>query len=277
MRKDFESFLEHLEFSKKRSTRTGEIYRQILSEYDAYLSEEVPNQENARRFIRSKAAKISSTTQSLHVSVLRSLSRWMHLEGLAEEVWMLRSPKLDRKKIRVFAEEDLELLLKVINNRSEQERVLFYLLYGSALRISEALGLRWSHIDLKKKRARVLGKGARWREVPLVDEVPKLLGELIKTSDMEGFWHGGALSYAVAHAQVSAWGEEAGLNSKYDALRPHVLRHALATHLLRRGGKLPHIQKLLGHSRLSTTERYTHLDIEDLISAYDKALGPKRP
>lgn len=274
MRNEFAAFLDYIELAKKRSSRTAQIYRQILFEFEAYLSGTSPDEENARAFLRQKAASVSSTTQALHVSVLRSLSRWMRTEGLSKDSWMLKSPKVDRKKIRVFAEEDLSLLMQVIEQRPIEEKILFYLLYGSALRISEALSLELKNIDFKKQKARVLGKGSRWREVPVLNEAIELLSA--QKHDLNNFWHGGALNYSIAHKWVVSWGQESGLNQKYDALHPHLLRHALASHLLRRGGKLPHIQKLLGHSRLSTTEKYTHLDIDDLVRAYDKALGVKR-
>lgn len=273
MREDFARFLEDLEVSKKRSGRTREIYSQILSDFEKFLEGASPCEESARNYLRSRAQDISATTQALHVSVLRSLGRWLRLEGDSKNAWLLKSPKVTQKKVRVFAEEDLSLLLEVIEKRPIPEQILFYLLYGSALRISEALSLNNEDIDLKNSKARVLGKGSKWREVPLASQVVDLLKKQPKS---EGSWHGDSLNYQMAHKWVAAWGEESGLNEKYNALHPHLLRHALASHLLRRGGKLPHIQKLLGHSRLSTTEKYTHLEVDDLIRAYDKAMGVKR-
>lgn len=281
MRTDFHHFLEHLEYSKKRSERTREIYTQILADFEKFLEGAEPSEEQARNYLRTRAHKIAASTQALHVSVLRSLGRWLRLESHASSTWLLKSPKMTQKKIRVFAEEDLDLLLRVLNKRSSDEQILFYLLYGSALRISEALALSIADIDLKKSKIRILGKGSRWREVPLALPVIQLLkalqpkggGTSIKSG---GPWHEGRIKYSLAHKWVRDWGEESGLNKKYNALHPHLLRHALASHLLRRGAKLPHIQKLLGHSRLSTTEKYTHLEVDDLIRAYDKAMGVKR-
>lgn len=273
MRADFYNFLEHLELSKKRSTRTREIYSQILLDFECFLEGEEPSEDKARAFLRSRAQEIAASTQALHVSVLRSLGRWLRLEEGASTSWLLKSPKVTQKKIRVFAEEDLDMLLRVVESRDVEEQILFYLLYGSALRISEALNLEIQNVDLKKSKLRILGKGSRWREVPLAPQVLALFKGLGLS---KGQWHEGRIPYSMARKWVLSWGEESGLNSKYDALHPHLLRHALASHLLRRGAKLPHIQKLLGHSRLSTTEKYTHLEVDDLIRAYDKAMGVKR-
>jgi len=273
VRADFYNFLEHLELSKKRSSRTREIYSQILAEFESFLEGVEPSEDKARAFLRSRAQEIAASTQALHVSVLRSLGRWLRLEEKSSNSWLLKSPKVTQKKIRVFAEEDLELLLRVVAGRSADEQILFYLLYGSALRVSEALNLELQNVDTKKSKLRILGKGSRWREVPLAPQVLSLFKGLGLS---KGQWHEGRIPYATARKWVASWGEESGLNSKYDALHPHLLRHALASHLLRRGAKLPHIQKLLGHSRLSTTEKYTHLEVDDLIRAYDKAMGVKR-
>ncbi len=271
MRVEIENFLEHLAFSKKRSSRTCVIYTQVLRDFEKFLAGAELSEENARGYLRSRATGISSNTQALTVSILRSLARWLKTEGRGR-AWNLRSPKQVQKKIRVFAEEDLSILVATVEKRPLEEQILFHLLYGSALRISEVLTLRWEHIALAKAKARVLGKGSRWREVPLTSKAVILLGGLKPGADT---WHDGLLNYAQAHKWVASWGEESGIAKKYGALHPHLLRHALASHLLRRGGKLPHIQKLLGHRHLSTTEKYTHLEVDDLLRAYDKAIPKK--
>ena len=271
MRTEFAGFLAYLEFSQKRSQRTKEIYSQILNDFEEFLGGRELSEENARSYLRSRAAVVQASTQSLSVSVLRSLNRWLRVEGFPS-LWQLKSPRIVQKKIRVFAEEDLDLLLDVIAKKNLEEQILFHLLYGSALRISEALMLQSKDIDLKKSNARVLGKGSRWREVPLTQICVELLKEL---KNKEGSWHANSINYACARRWTGQWGEEAGIQKKYGALHPHLLRHALASHLLRRGAKLPHIQKLLGHQRLATTEKYTHLELDDLIRAYDKAMPKK--
>jgi integrase/recombinase XerC len=275
MREIFNEFLQDLEFSKNRCQRTREIYSQVLGDFDKFLAGKEADEENARAYLRSRAPELATSTQSLSVSILRSFSRWEKLQGQSESSssWNLKSPRITQKKIRVFAEEDLDLLLNVVEQRSDEEQLLFHLLYGSALRISEALWLKMENVELKKGCANVLGKGSKWRKVPLTPMAVKLLTQLSPTS---GSWHSDQLNYQAAHAVVASWGEESGIDKKYGALHPHLLRHALASHLLRRGAKLPHIQKLLGHSHLSTTERYTHLEVDDLIRAYDRALPRKR-
>jgi integrase/recombinase XerC len=174
----------------------------------------------------------------------------------------------------------MDLLIKVVEEASKNEQMLFYLLYGSALRISEALYLEVKNINFEKKTIRVLGKGSRWREVPVLDNFLSIFSKSRPLKDIENLeeektWHGNELTYALARRWIGNWGKASGIHEKYGFLHPHKLRHALASHLLRRGGKLPHIQKLLGHKNLSTTQKYTHLELEDLLKAYDKALPSK--
>ncbi len=285
MRQSFLDFLRDLDLSKGRSQRTCQIYHQILKQFDIFLADKVESEELARSYLRSRAREISPATQSLEVAALRAFSRWSveqnrSFSKINTKMWNLKTPRISKKLIRVFSEEDIAILLKVIDEVSLKEQMLFYLLYGSALRISEALTLTIKNINFSKKTIRVLGKGSRWREVPVLDEFLHLFSLLPLHSPTEDqfeniTWHDEEVTYALARKWVAKWGNSTGLYEKYGNFHPHKLRHALASHLLRRGGKLPHIQKLLGHKNLSTTQKYTHLELEDLLKAYDKALPQK--
>jgi integrase/recombinase XerC len=282
MRQTFLSFLRDLDLSKGRSSRTCEIYRQILKQFDIFLAEQEESEELARAYLRTRAKEVSANTQSLEVAALRSFSRWRVDQERSfpkrfAKIWNLKTPKISKKLIRVFSEEDMGLLLKTISEVSSHEQMLFYLLYGSGLRISEALNLEEENINFQKKTIRVLGKGSRWREVPVLDEFLEIFSRScsIKDAETSKTWHKGEATYALARKWILNWGKASGLHEKYGVLHPHKLRHALASHLLRRGARLPHIQKLLGHKHLSTTQKYTHLELEDLLKAYDKALPAK--
>ena len=169
--------------------------------------------------------------------------------------------------MRIFNEDDLSLLVKVIEKRSLEEQLLFELLYGSGLRLSETLNIKKS--QLMNKGLKVKGKGDKERLLPLTAKAKTILCEL--DSENQGPW-GPRTSLRKLREWSYSWGEESGLEEHYGKLNPHKLRHSIATHLLRRGAKLPQIQKLLGHRNLATTERYTHLSTSDLVRIYDQAL-----
>jgi len=274
VREIFEEFLSDLDISKGRSLRTCQIYRQILRTFDKFLAGKNYDEEQARAYIRSRAKEVSPTTQSLEVAALRHLSRWLEQKETNSKAWNLKAPRAAKKIIRIFSDADLVLLLKVVAKASLSEQILFYLLYGSGLRISEALQLDWQKINLENKSAHILGKGSKWRMVPLTTETVLLMTK-VKDRRVSGSWHDEIITYPMAHKWIAVWGEKSGINAKYGVLHPHRLRHAIASHLLRRGAKLPHIQKLLGHKQLSTTQKYTHLEVEDLLKAYDRAIPKK--
>jgi integrase/recombinase XerC len=163
----------------------------------------------------------------------------------------------------------------------ERDRAILELLYASGLRVSELTGLNLADIDRKEQMLRVLGKGNKERIIPYGSKAEQAL---------ERYWptRAGLLRKAGARGEPEAYSSTHGrggsrraggrilkkylrlVNINWD-LHPHSLRHAFATHLLADGADLRAIQELLGHSSLSTTQRYTHASIRQLMEVYDKA------
>lgn len=151
------------------------------------------------------------------------------------------------------------------------------LLYGSGLRISEALSLDTGRLGPESEAVRVLGKGGKERLAPLTDTARQALADwLAARSDMAQPGEralfvgvrGKRLNRREAQRIIEALCRKAGLPQ---AISPHGLRHSFATHLLEAGADLRSVQELMGHARLSTTQRYTHLNLAHLMSVYDKA------
>jgi len=163
-----------------------------------------------------------------------------------------------------------------------RDRAILELLYGSGLRVSELAGLSLSQVDLPGATARVLGKGAKERYVPLGGKCVAAMAAYFSVRSELRHRRTGAID---AHAVfVSTRGARLGVRAierlvaKYGALGagradlyPHALRHTCATHLLEGGADLRAIQELLGHSSLSTTQRYTHVSMDHLMRVYDSA------
>lgn len=224
-------------------------------------------------FLREASRRLAASSQAQWASALKSFLTWTARQGwvphtLAREV---TRPRVGKKLVAVVDEEDLPLLLKVLETRPAPERLLFELLYGSGLRISEAASLGRDQVDLKSATARIRGKGRKERIVPLTRRAVQLIYE---SPAGPTIWTGlvpAKSAVRTLRAWVDGWDRRCALDERTGKLHPHKLRHSLATHLLRRGAKLPEIQRLLGHSALSTTERYTHLDVEDLLRIYDRS------
>jgi integrase/recombinase XerC/integrase/recombinase XerD len=175
----------------------------------------------------------------------------------------LNSPKPPKKLPNFITLDEVFSVIKALENLSEKNateiRLLFFLLYGAGLRISEACSIKWKNIDFQTSRVCVLGKGGKERWVAL----PKPLLSLLKSqrSSCEYIFGESPLDTRKGYEWIRCLGVKAGL---VRPLHPHALRHSYATHLLSSGANLRVIQSLLGHSSLQATEKYTHLSLDHL-------------
>ncbi len=229
------------------------------------------NAETLRGHLRESSRSLHASSQAQKVSALRNFLDFLKRRGhISEDLRRhLERPRVPKGLTRVATEDVLRDIRERLAERSPREQLLFELLYGSGLRISEVQSLKWKQGREAQGSLEILGKGRKRRVAPLSPLAQKLWAEL-KVSHAS---HPGPFPENVRTLRrwVAAW---ALLIPENDLLlHPHLLRHSLATHLLQRGGRLPQIQRLLGHSRLSTTERYTHLDLDDLIRAYERSFG----
>ena len=164
-----------------------------------------------------------------------------------------------------------------------RDRLLFELLYGCGLRISEAVGLNTDDIDQTERWLRVRGKGKKERQVPYGSKAAEALSayladRTIPTGDPTGHekdaralflnHRGNRITDRGARNIVTFYSTHVAGDS---SIHPHTLRHAFATHLLSDGADLRSIQELLGHARLSTTQKYTKVSLTDLMRVYDDA------
>lgn len=190
-----------------------------------------------------------------------------------------RRPRLPARLPKHLTKLEVESLLKVpLDGTFERLRtkVMFELLYACGLRVSELVGLKPEMINLQDGWVRVLGKGSKERLIPIHKRAATLLekylllrGRRFPNGAPEAFLgrSGGKISRVQFWRDLAALGKLAGLRRP---LHPHLLRHTFATHLLQGGADLRAVQELLGHSSLSTTQIYTHLDPAGLKDAHDK-------
>jgi integrase/recombinase XerC len=243
--------------------------------------------------LRSYIASLYDTHERSSIcrrlSAIRSLLKYFRNRGwIARDVgqWV-PSPKPEKKLPRFLKIEEMSELLnapdatKLLGLR---DRAIFEVLYGSGLRVSEGVGLSVGDIDLERGWLTVLGKGAKERRAPLGPQAVQALqaywqrrregGEDLRASSPAFVNYKGCrlTSRSVARTVNRHLVRIAASKS----LSPHGLRHSFATHLLAAGADLRTIQELLGHSRLSTTQRYTHVDLGALLDEY-RASHPLHP
>jgi integrase/recombinase XerC len=214
---------------------------------------------------------------------LRSLFRFLSRENRIERdpARLLRLPKMPKTLPEVPNTEVTNALVDgVLGNDFERphparDRLLLELLYGCGLRISEAVGLNLNDFDRVERWVRVRGKGRKERQAPFGSKAASALDIWLDLRSSESEPHalflnhqGGRLSDRGARGIVKFYARFVAGDS---SIHPHTLRHAFATDLLSNGADLRAIQELLGHARLSTTQKYTQVSLTDLMRVYDGA------
>lgn len=193
----------------------------------------------------------------------------------------IHNPKQEIKHPVVLNVDEMYSILDESGNGDQnimtRNKALLELLYGSGLRISEALALDAHNVDPDSRIIRVMGKGNRERLCPLSDTCAEALKQWLIVRNKIALPNEKALFTGVKGKRLNRREAARILNLSCQSanisksVSPHKLRHSYATHLLAAGADLRSVQELLGHQRLSTTQRYTHVSIEQLIAVYDRA------
>ena len=230
-----------------------------------------------------KRRGLSSRSRARALSAVRGLYRYLDKIGLGQNpaLAVLQTPKSDRLVPRplsiVDAKETIAAAGRLTNQRlawlSLRDQALFILLYGTGLRISEALALTGGDLSGQPEALTITGKGRKQRLVPLLPRVLVAV-ETYRTACPYPIGSDNALFLGVRGRPLNAGLAQRTMRRLRfeldlpDSVTPHALRHSFATHLLSRGGDLRMIQELLGHSSLATTQRYTEVDGTQLQSVY---------
>jgi integrase/recombinase XerC len=212
---------------------------------------------------------------------MRSFFRFLSREHLIQKnpARLLRLPKSPKKLPDVPSAEttnalvDAKLPKEFEKPHPERDRLLLELLYGCGLRIGEAVGLNLQDFDRAERWLRVRGKGRKERQVPYGRKAAEALVAwlAVRANNADALFlnhQGERLTDRGARGIVKFYATYVVEDS---SIHPHTLRHAFATHLLSAGADLRSIQELLGHARLSTTQKYTQVSLEDLMRVYDKS------
>jgi len=255
--------------------RTVEAYRRDLADVAAFLeaSPDKATPDRLAAYVASMRARgLAATTIGRRVAALRSFYRHQMLIGARADnpAAELDLPRRARTLPRTLSPGEAERLIEAASGtapRALRDRALVELMYGAGLRVSEAVGLDRSGVDLERRLVRCLGKGSKERVVPIGREAADALRRYLargrpfldRRHRPELFLNaqGGALTRAGAFLILRKLAAAAGLEP--DRVHPHLLRHSFATHLLEGGADLRSVQEMLGHADLSTTERYTHV------------------
>jgi integrase/recombinase XerC len=281
-------FLEYLKHERALSPRTIKAYRrdldQLLSEVSrqGITSAAAVSEHNVRSLVARlhRQGKGARSLQRL-LAAIRSFYRWLIKEGLAHSnpAAAVRAPKQARKLPETLDADAVTRLLEFPANTvlEKRDKAMLELFYSSGLRLSELAGLTWNQLDPASGMLTVTGKGNKTRMVPFGRMAAAALAEWRKVRlELTDFGepaifvsrNGKPLSVRSIQARIRYWAKKQGLAQN---VYPHLLRHSFASHMLESSGDLRAVQELLGHSDISTTQVYTHLDFQHLARVYDKA------
>jgi integrase/recombinase XerC len=287
-------FTRYLETEKVRSTETIRAYRADLENFFGYLEQsagrrgpinvEKIDQFHIRGFIASCFGKLKKESIGRKLAAIRSFFRFLVRESIvpSNPASGIRAPKVGRPLPRALSVDEVARFFSRNLDMTTRDLAIFELLYSSGLRVGELTGLSVADLDLNNGWVRVMGKGKKERYVPVGSKARSALEAYLPVraameSQTRGLGgrsalflnsRGTPLSSRSVRRILKCYLDSAGLAR--DA-SPHAFRHSFATHMLQGGADLRSIQELLGHAGLSTTQRYTKVDLGRLMEVYDRA------
>lgn len=284
MKKLIDSFLGYLKAERAVSPHTLKAYTEDLKEFSLFIDKRPGKIDNLdiRTFLASlhhRGLKKSSISRKL--ASVRSFFKYLHREGYVKTnpAKLVSSPKVPKNLPKFLTIDEVFSLLETPEGekfKPARDRAMIEVMYSCGIRVSELTSLDISDLDIKETIIRVKGKGRKERIIPVgskaMEAIKNYLPERIslkkKSSGLFLNNRGGRLTQRSVRRILLQYSRMINLSGD---LSPHTLRHTFATHLLHEGADLRSIQELLGHSSLSTTQKYTHLDIRRLTEVYDKA------
>jgi len=289
------AFLKFLALNRNTSRHTLRAYESDVHQFLRYVADEqgvkrsdlhpdALDRDAIRGFMGVLHAKGQSrATAARKLSAVRTFLRYLRREEVIEgdPGGLVPTPKRDVRMPAHLSEHEMTALLAAPaadTPLGRRDRAILELFYASGLRLSELAGLDVDDVNLSAKMVRVLGKGGKERLVPFNVSAASAVRAYLKDRDalmgradsdhMFVNYRGGRLTTRSVDRLVRRY---VAATSARLGISPHALRHSYATHLLQRGADLRVIQELLGHARISTTQRYTHVNAAQLLEVYNRS------
>ena len=288
METHFHDFLTMLRVERNVSNHTMDAYKRDINQYLMYLGDlDLQNlsdvkSTHVRDYIRVlNDGGMAPASISRIISSIRTYYRFLSSENILNEnpVLLINNPKLPKKLPDVLSEKEISLIINAIQESSkfyQRDKAIIEMLYSCGIRVTELCNLEMSNLFIDEDLLRVMGKGNKERLLPLGVRSKKYVSEYIKHSRNSHIKKSGSsfvfvsrngnqLTRAMINIILNKWTQVSGLKK---SVSPHKLRHSFATHLLEGGADLRFVQALLGHSDISTTQIYTHIDKHYLKEVY---------
>ena len=284
----FQDYLTMLRVERNLSPCTLEAYQRDLKHYLSFIVDKdiisLSNisQMHIREYIRSLNEKgLAASSIARIFSSIRSYHKFLSAENFVNEnpTLILTSPKAPKKLPHVLMEEEISAIINAVVETfqyAKRDKAIIEMLYSCGLRVSELCALSLNNLYLNDDMIRIMGKGSKERLLPVGGRAKNFLNDYLihcrpgiqkdkGSSSVFLSRNGNPLTRAMINNILRKWSQVAGISK---SVSPHTLRHSFATHLLEGGADLRFVQALLGHSDISTTQIYTHLDKHHLKEVY---------
>lgn len=286
---ELELYLNHLSLERRLSIHTVKNYRRDIEQLINFCE-----RQDCQYWRDIKTPQIRQFAAQLHrqglaaksiqrmLSSVRSLFKFLIREGVVESnpAQAVQAPKAEK---RLPSTLDVDQMSALLDHTAQdtfvacRDRAIMELFYSSGIRLSELAGLDVRDVDFADALVHVTGKGNKSRVCPVGQQAVKALNRWLEKRDEQGLFEqtalfvtqqGRRLGVRSIQKRLSYWGKKQGIS---EHVHPHRLRHAFASHMLESSGDLRAVQELLGHSDISTTQIYTHVDFQHLAKVYDAA------
>ncbi len=284
-------FLNYLSVERNLAKNTLSSYGRDLEAFSSYLAEkhgikspEAVTREKITGYMQGqKKAGLSTTSICRSLAAIRMFYRFLVRENFTKEdpTDLVDTPKIWQRIPDVLSQKEVDAMIEAAQGRdwqSVRDRAMLELFYASGIRVSELVGLKVDSVNMEIGFLRCIGKGSKERIIPVGKRAREALGKYVEGSRkkiLKGRTEealfvsrlGKKMSRQSVWKIIKFYAHKAGVKK---TIKPHTLRHTFATHLLEHGADLRSVQEMLGHSDISTTQIYTHVDKERLRTIHKK-------
>lgn len=286
---NMQAFVDYLQFERRYSPLTVENYQRDILQFTKWLIKQDPlaNLDSTHEFqVRQWVSQLhreglNSRSLQRKLSSLRSYFRYQikHKHLTVNPAIDIRAPRESKRLPQTLDIEQIDRLLDIPDDDfiGARDKAMLELFYSSGLRLAELASLTLANLNLDTGLITVIGKGNKTRTVPVGSKAISALNNWLlhrtvtdakQNNTLFLSKQGKAISHRNIQLRVNHWQQQQGISQR---VHPHKLRHSVASHLLQSSGDLRAVQEFLGHSDISSTQVYTHLDYQHLASVYDKA------
>ncbi|MCL5273646.1 MAG: tyrosine recombinase [Chloroflexi bacterium] len=274
-----EEFLKFLETERSSSVNTVLAYKNDLGQFTEHLTQNAPadsdwsaiNQETIVGYVNALTQRgYTKSTIARKIAALKTLFHWLNQRGLMHDdpTLRLKSPRVDKRTPRLLTQQEVNSLIDATAQaplpRAARDRALLEVVYSTGMRVSEAINLRLSDIDLETNEVRCMGRGNRQRKAPLLPRAVDAIRVYLEHARTELMGNvstdfvflnpqGAKLTRQAVWLMTRQYAKSAGIEGE---VTPHTLRHSRAAHMLGDGQDVRRVQEWLGHANLATTQMY---------------------